>query len=224
MILEQYCNNSKARVRWTGVSENPGSFFELDNLPPNVILRDPSHLRTVEIAALWDHWTARQRAGKVGLVFTGSDKRDYREEGGKGKGKGKGKAKADPQGFSETEEEEEDEEEDEDEVVDELGGDSEGDGEEEDEEDEVSDKEGENGEQEEQGQKADKGGEDEEEEEEDGEPKEPKEVKKSDPSSPHSVPLTKDARIAFLRQLSQEPQFQKMVNHLAKELVCFNSV
>src|SRR5882672_9620612 len=75
--------------------QSPSTFFEEEDLPPGILLRDPSHLRQEEVLTLWDFLASRQKDGHVGLIFSGCDPRDKRKDMGMGltrKAKGKGKS------------------------------------------------------------------------------------------------------------------------------------
>src|SRR6266481_1238762 len=93
-----YCENTKAWVCWGHMAADPATYFSKEDQPAWVTLKDPSHLRQEEISRFWDFWYSRQLAGKMGLVFSGCDKRDKRNHMGAGKKffqaqkKGKGRA------------------------------------------------------------------------------------------------------------------------------------
>src|SRR6266481_5214229 len=80
------------------MAADPATYFSKEDQPARVTLKDPSHLRQEEISMFWDFWYSRQLAGKMGLVFSGCDKRDKRNHMGAGKKfiqvqkKGKGRA------------------------------------------------------------------------------------------------------------------------------------
>ena len=72
--------------------QSPSTFFEEEDLPPGILLRDPSHLRQEEVLTLWDFLASRQKDGHVGLIFSGCDPQDKRKDMGMGltwKAKGK---------------------------------------------------------------------------------------------------------------------------------------
>src|SRR5882672_5815975 len=68
---EHYCENKRARVRWKEMVQSPSTFFEEEDLPPGILLRDPSHLHQEEVLTLWDFLASRQKDGHVGLIFSG---------------------------------------------------------------------------------------------------------------------------------------------------------
>src|SRR5467141_2060616 len=74
------------------MAKSPKTFFRVDDLPKGFHLQDPSHLRQEDLLTLWDFLTSRQKDGQVGLMFSGCDPRDKRQNMGKGlswKAKGK---------------------------------------------------------------------------------------------------------------------------------------
>src|SRR6266481_561587 len=81
----RYCENPKARVCWGHMATDPATYFSKEDQPAWVTLKDPSHLRQEEISMFWDFWYSCQLAGKMGLVFSGCDKRDKRNHMGAGK-------------------------------------------------------------------------------------------------------------------------------------------
>jgi hypothetical protein len=65
-------------------------FIASDSLPNDLMLLDPSKLRTLDISMIWDHWLTRQKSGLQGLVFLKAQVGDMLEKqpdpkGGKGK-------------------------------------------------------------------------------------------------------------------------------------------
>jgi len=74
------------------MAKSPKNFFRVEDLPKGFHLQDPSHLRQEDLLTLWDFLTSRQKDGQVGLMFSGCDPRDKRQDMGKGlswKAKGK---------------------------------------------------------------------------------------------------------------------------------------
>ncbi|KAG1753351.1 hypothetical protein EDB19DRAFT_1903006 [Suillus lakei] len=59
---------SSKPVPWREVIANPSLYLDLDCLPEDFLLRDPSHLRASDITKLWDHWEVR-RANKDRLII-----------------------------------------------------------------------------------------------------------------------------------------------------------
>ncbi|KAG1887372.1 hypothetical protein F4604DRAFT_1675340 [Suillus subluteus] len=55
-------------VPWREVVANPSLYLDLDCLPKDFLLRDPSHLRASDVTKLWDHWEVR-RANKHKLII-----------------------------------------------------------------------------------------------------------------------------------------------------------
>ncbi|KAG0693962.1 hypothetical protein DFH29DRAFT_1006752 [Suillus ampliporus] len=55
-------------VPWREVVANPSLYLDLDCLPKDFLLRDPSHLRASDVTKLWDHWEVR-RAKKHKLII-----------------------------------------------------------------------------------------------------------------------------------------------------------
>ncbi|KAG1858927.1 hypothetical protein F4604DRAFT_2037785 [Suillus subluteus] len=55
-------------VPWREVIANPSLYLDLDCLPKDFLLRDPSHLRASDVTKLWDHWEVR-RANKHKLII-----------------------------------------------------------------------------------------------------------------------------------------------------------
>jgi hypothetical protein len=55
-------------VPWCEVVANPHLYLDLDCLPKDFLLRDPSHLRASDITKLWDHWEVR-RSNKEKLII-----------------------------------------------------------------------------------------------------------------------------------------------------------
>ncbi|KAG1726473.1 hypothetical protein EDB19DRAFT_1914608 [Suillus lakei] len=59
---------SSKPVPWREVIANLSLYLDLDCLPEDFLLRDPSHLRASDITKLWDHWEVR-RANKDRLII-----------------------------------------------------------------------------------------------------------------------------------------------------------
>jgi len=66
------------------MAKSPKNFFRVEDLPKGFHLQDPSHLRQEDLFTLWDFLTSRQKDGQVGLMFSGCDPRDKRQDMGKG--------------------------------------------------------------------------------------------------------------------------------------------
>ena len=67
-----------AKVPWAAIAHNPAHYFDDGQLPNAVVLREPSKLQADEVAALWNLWEGRQKAGRPGLVFHGALPKDSR--------------------------------------------------------------------------------------------------------------------------------------------------
>ncbi|KAG2140220.1 uncharacterized protein EDB93DRAFT_1105958 [Suillus bovinus] len=56
-------------VPWREVIAKPSLYLDLNCLPKDFLLRDPSHLRASDINKLWDHWEARCAAKQRLVIF-----------------------------------------------------------------------------------------------------------------------------------------------------------
>jgi len=63
--------------------EIPQEFFRVEDLPKGFHLQDPSHLRQEDLLTLWT-FDLLPKDGQVGLMFSGCDPRDKRQEMGRG--------------------------------------------------------------------------------------------------------------------------------------------
>ena len=72
-------------VPWKDVSSDNDTYIDTDCIPIDVVVREPLKLRLTEVVSLWEHWTARQRQGDMGLEFVQAKKGDMRENKQKGK-------------------------------------------------------------------------------------------------------------------------------------------
>jgi hypothetical protein len=77
--------NPNAKVPWSAVYQDPAKFFDDEQLPASVKLREPSKLRLTEIHLLWKLWEGRQKKGIRALVFQDALPKDLRSQAVKGK-------------------------------------------------------------------------------------------------------------------------------------------
>lgn len=105
------CGQDNVSVPWGDLTANPTLYFDVDCLPDDQKLKEPSKLVKNEIQAIFDHWLTRQRDKyiKYGLRFNAykdnngninkaTGMPNKKKSGGKGKGNGKEKEIQKPKG------------------------------------------------------------------------------------------------------------------------------
>jgi hypothetical protein len=181
-------------------------FFEPGTLPDDAKIHDPSHLRQNDLHSLWRHWRDLQETEDgMGLRFVACEKKDSRKEPSQRRKRSRPHVKyVDPES-----DEDEDEDNDEDEEEDEGKVQGKGKGKEREaraasEQSVVDAILGSDGVGEDDGADGDEG------------------APLPHVASPAAVPQTKEAQLAFLRQLSQEPSYLDRVTFISENLVLFS--
>ncbi|KAG1725094.1 hypothetical protein EDB19DRAFT_1948263 [Suillus lakei] len=70
-------NNPRAPVPWGEVSEEPGHYLDLECIPKNVVIKDPSYLQKDTIATIYSHWTDHASHGSPIISFVGYRQADF---------------------------------------------------------------------------------------------------------------------------------------------------
>jgi hypothetical protein len=70
-------NNPRATVPWGQMTERPDEFLDMDCIPGNVTLKDPSHLTKETVNLLHFHWKYRSNSGLPLVTFVGYKEEDF---------------------------------------------------------------------------------------------------------------------------------------------------
>ena len=84
-----YTSNPKVIVPWSSITLDNTKYIHTASIPENVLLREPSKLKSHDISVLWRHWRTRQSKGYIGLQFIKANPGDKMDVTRKGKGKEK---------------------------------------------------------------------------------------------------------------------------------------
>ncbi|KAG2739971.1 hypothetical protein P692DRAFT_20754210, partial [Suillus brevipes Sb2] len=88
-------NNPRAPVPWGEVSESPAHYLDLECVPENTVVKDPSHMQKDTITAIYSHWKERARRDEPIVRFVGYRQADFYDSHGK-KGGAAGKSRKKP--------------------------------------------------------------------------------------------------------------------------------
>jgi hypothetical protein len=88
-------NNPQAPVPWGEVSESPAHYLDLECVPENTVVKDPSHMQKDTITAIYSHWKERARHDEPIVCFVGYRQADFYDSHGK-KGGAAGKSRKKP--------------------------------------------------------------------------------------------------------------------------------
>jgi hypothetical protein len=80
-------------VPWRDLSTANEKYLSDDSLPEGISLRDPSKLQLSQVVQLWSHWRKMYQKNESGLLFIHGNPKDMREGDRNGNRKQKGKDK-----------------------------------------------------------------------------------------------------------------------------------
>jgi hypothetical protein len=85
-------HNKHVVVPWAEFAKNPDKYFDQDDTPEGITIKDPSKLRFEELQAIHTMWLNRQEQGKPAFQFQNVLPKHRREAPISSKRKGKAKA------------------------------------------------------------------------------------------------------------------------------------